>query len=586
MHIARPQPKSSPIRQALATCRDAIAATAAFSFVGNLLLLVSPLYMLQVYDRVLASRSGSTLLMLTLLAAFLLGVLGLMEAVRSRVLVRAGAHLDGLLAKRAFAGVFEASVKRPGSGHGQVLRDLDTVRDFATGPGLLVFCDAPWAPLFIVLAFVLHPLIGAVTLLGGIIIFSLAAANEMVTRKALKDASAAMMSAGLFAETSLRNAEVLHAMGMMPGIARRWLARHEVGLGLQSVASDRAGMLLALSKFVRMFLQSAILGLGAWLAIDDQVTGGAIIAGSIIMGRALAPIELLVGHWKGFVNARAAYGRLDGLLAEAGDGSAKMRLPRPKGEVSVDKVVVAPPGSRRPVLKGVSFALRAGEVLGVVGPSAAGKSTLSRALMGVWPIASGGVRLDGADLAAWDREDVGPALGYLPQDVELFDGTVAENIARFGEIEPEKVVEAAGKAGVHEIVLGLADGYDTRIGEGGSKLSGGQRQRIALARALYGDPAFVVLDEPNSNLDTAGEQALVEAVVNLKARKATTVVVTHRLSILACVDKILVLNGGEAELFGSRDEVLSLLAKPQVVSNQTPAKAVSHAESSRSQAQR
>jgi len=557
-----------PIRQALATCKGAVIATAVFSLCGNLLLFVAPLYMLQVYDRVLASRSGSTLLMLTLIAAFLLGILGLIEMLRSRVLVRAGARLDMMLANRAFAGVFEASLRTPGGGNAQVLRDLDTVRDFATGPALLVFCDAPWAPLFIGLAFVLHPMIGAVTLGGGIVIFLLAMANERVTRASLRQASTVSMGASSFADASLRNAEVLHAMGMLPGIAKRWLVRHETALALQASAADRAGLLLAISKFVRMFLQSAILGLGAWLAIEDQVTGGAIIAGSILMGRALAPIEMLVGHWKGFIAARAAYERLDTVLAEATNSGDKMRLPRPEGAVAVDRLIMVPPGSHSAVLKGVSFALAPGEVLGVVGPSAAGKSTLSRALIGVWPANAGTVRLDGADLSAWDRADIGPALGYLPQDVELFDGSVAENIARFGDIDPAKVVEAAQLAGVHQIILGLADGYDTRIGDGGCRLSGGQRQRIALARALYGDPALVVLDEPNSNLDTAGEQALVEAVIGLKRRGATTVVVTHRLSILSGVDKILVLNNGEVEAFGSRDEVMARMARPQVVASQ------------------
>ncbi|MEW5729520.1 MAG: type I secretion system permease/ATPase [Pseudomonadota bacterium] len=571
------QPRS-PIRKALATCKSAITATAVFSLVANLLLFVAPLYMLQVYDRVLASRSESTLVMLTLIAAFLLAILGFVEAVRSRVLVRAGARLDMELAGRAFAGVFEAARKQPGSASGQVLRDLDSVRDFATGPALVVFCDAPWAPLFIIAAFILHPLLGAVTLAGGVIIFALAVVNEISTRKALKDASAVTANAAAFAEASLRNSEVLHAMGMMPGVSERWMARHRTALALQAQAADRAGTLLAVSKFIRMFLQSAILGVGAWLALENAVTGGAIIAGSILMGRALAPIEMAVGHWKSFVGFRGAYARLDELLAKTAQGPARMELPRPQGAVSVERVYAVPPGSSTAVLKGVSFKLEPGEVLGVVGPSAAGKSTLARVLMGVWPAGAGVVRLDGANLGDWPRDEVGPALGYLPQDVELFDGTVAENIARFGDIDAARVVEAAARAGVHEIILGLPDGYDTRIGDGGRVLSGGQRQRIALARALYGDPAFVVLDEPNSNLDTAGEQALVEAVLGLKERRATTVVVTHRLSILASVDKILVLNAGEVELFGSRDEVLSRLARPQVVANQSPApKAVANA---------
>jgi PrtD family type I secretion system ABC transporter len=560
---------TNPLKAALGTCRGAISATAVFSFCGNLLLFVSPLYMLQVYDRVLSGRSPTTLVMLTVMAGFLLAVMGALEALRSRMLVRAGARLDQMLASRTFAGLFEVGRRHPGQVGGQSLRDLDTLRDFATGPALLVFCDAPWAPLFILVAFALHPLLGAVTLVGAVAIFALAMVNEVITRKALKDAGTVTIGAGAFAEASLRNSEVLHAMGMLPGIAARWLIRHDTALALQARAADRAGALLALSKFVRLFLQSAILGVGAWLALDDQITGGSIVAASIIMGRALAPVEMAVGHWKGFVAARSAWARLSALLTEAGERPETMALPRPKGAIAVDKLFVVPPGSRSAVLKGVSFALAPGEVLGVVGPSAAGKSTLARAMTGVWAPGAGSVRLDGADLHAWRREEVGPALGYLPQDVELFDGSVAENIARFRDIEPEKVVEAAEKAGVHQMILALPQGYDTRIGDGGRVLSGGQRQRIALARALYDNPAFVVLDEPNSNLDTAGEQALVEAVADLKSRGATTVVVTHRVSILGCVDKIMVLNNGEVELIGPRDEVMSRLARPHVVSNKS-----------------
>ena len=569
MAFVKDQTPTSPIRQAIATCKGVVTATALFSFCGNLLLFVSPIYMLQVYDRVLSSRSESTLLMLTIIAAFLLAILGGLEAVRSRVLVRAGARLDAMLSTRAFTALFDQAVKQPGTVNGQVLRDLDQLRDFATGPALLVFCDAPWAPLFIAVSFVLHPLLGVVTLVGGIVIFTLAVINEMSTRKALKESGAVSYQATAFADASLRNAEVLHAMGMVPAMRARWEVRHQAALALQAQASDRAGMLLAVSKFFRLFLQSAILGVGAWLALSDAITGGAIVAASIIMGRALAPIEMAVGHWKAFVGARGAYARLNAILETGANLPERMALPRPKGDVALERVFVVPPGSRSAVIKGVSFALEAGEVLGIVGPSAAGKSTLARAMVGVWPVGAGVVRLDGADLSTLPRDQVGPSLGYLPQDVELFDGTVAENIARFGQLDAAKVVDAAIKAGVHEIILTLPDGYDTRIGEGGRALSGGQRQRVALARALYDDPAFVVLDEPNSNLDTAGEQALVEAVVGCKARRATTVVVTHRLSILGTVDKILVLNNGEIELFGSRDEVLSRLARPHVVGNQS-----------------
>ncbi len=559
---------SLSIRKALSRCKGAIIATAVFSLFINLLMFISPIYMLQVYDRVLSSRSGSTLLMLTLMAAFLLAMLGATEALRSRVLVRAGARLDSLLAGRTFAGVFEQALKQPGAASTQVLRDLDSLREFASGPALLVFCDAPWAPLFIAATFLLHPVLGGVTLLGATLIFTLAVVNEFSTRKMLQQAQGLSFQATTFADASLRNAEVLHAMGMMPGITRRWQGRHRAALSLQAAAADRGGTLMAVSKFVRLFLQSAILGVGAWLAMEDLITGGSIVAASIIMGRALAPIEMAVGHWKGFVSARGAYGRLQTLLNTTGQEPERMALPNFTGAVSVERVFVTPPSSKMAVVKGVSLDLKAGDVLGIVGQSAAGKSTLARSMVGVWPVAAGTVRLDGADLSTLPRDQVGPSLGYLPQDVELFDGTVAENISRFGELDASKVVQAALQAGVHEMILGLADGYDTRIGDGGRSLSGGQRQRIALARALYGEPALVVLDEPNSNLDTTGEQALVEAVRACKQRGATTVVVTHRLSILGIVDKILVLNKGEVELFGRREEVMAQLSRPQVVPSQ------------------
>lgn len=553
------------LRGALGACRNAFGATVLFSLFANLLLFVSPLYMLQVYDRVLTSRSESTLVMLTIIAAGLLAVLAALELARSRVLVRSGAVIDRHLGARVFSAVFERSLRAPGAVNGQALRDLDNLRDFASGAGLLVLCDAPWAPLFIAVAFILHPILGFVSLAGAVIIFGLAITNELWTRRLLREASGETIAAGAFAETSLRNAEVLSAMGMMPGIARRWRERHERAMARQQAAADRSGSLLALSKFVRLLLQSIILGVGAWLAIHQEITPGAIVAASIIMGRALAPVELAVGQWKNFISTRTAYSRLHDLLMAVPARRATMPLPRPEGTVTVDRAIVVPPGGKTPVLKGVSFGLKAGEVLGVVGPSAAGKSTLARLLVGVWPAANGTVRLDGADVHSWSSEDLGPHIGYLPQDVELFDGTVAENIARFLDYDPGGVVLAARKAGVHDIILSLPEGYDTRIGEGGRVLSGGQRQRVGLARAIYGDPALVVLDEPNSNLDTAGEQALVGAIEKLRERKTTTVVITHRLNILGCVDKILVLREGVVEMFGTRDEVMARLSRPTVV---------------------
>lgn len=553
-------------------------ATAGFSFFINLLLFAAPLYMLQVYDRVLASRSESTLVMLTIAVAMMLAVMGVLELIRSKVLARIGLHLDGALGGRIFSATFRRALSGPGAAHGQPLRDLDTLREFSTGQGIVVFFDAPWTPLFIAVAWILHPILGMVSLAGAVIILSLAIANELLTRRSLRQGSAEAINASEFAESTLRNAEVLRAMGMLPALASRWRERHHRALGCSAVAASRAGMLTAASKTIRMFLQSLILGVGAWLAIKQEISPGAIIACSIIMGRALAPVEMAVGHWKGFSAARSAFARLSALLDGLPAERDSLSLPAPKGALDVDRVIAAPPGVTSPVLKGVSFALQPGEIMGVVGPSAAGKSTLARCLMGVWPAAGGTIRLDAAEIASWNPDEIGPHLGYLPQDVELFDGTVAENIARFGKLDAAKVVAAAQAAGVHEMILHLADGYDTAIGEGGRALSGGQRQRIGLARALYGNPAFLVLDEPNANLDTLGEQALVRALEGLRARNATAVVITHRMNILGCVDKILVLREGVSEMFGGRDEIMARLSRPTIVASKSDASVTNDAK--------
>jgi len=521
--------------------------------------------MMQVYDRVLGSRSDMTLVMLSAITAMLLIVMGALEVVRSRILVRAGIHFDALLKTRVFSATFLKSLRSPGGVPAQALNDLDAIRDFIGGTGVLVFCDAPWAPLFIGMAFLLNPLLGWTSLCGGLFILGLALANEHFTRRPLKTAVRLNLAANLFANGSLRNAEAIQAMGMLPGIAARWRLRHQHMLAQQVVAGDLGGLMLAGSKVFRLLLQSGILGLGAWLAIHDQLSAGAIMAASIIMGRALAPVEMAVGQWKTFVHARGAWARLDELLTGLPEAAPAMALPAPAGALSAEHLAAIPPGGRAAVLNGVSFSLDAGEVLGIIGPSAAGKSTLARVLAGIWQASNGCVRIDGAELAAWDPVRLGPHMGYLPQDVELFEGTVAENIARFQTIDPGAVVTAARKAGVHEMILKLSEGYDTRIGEGGRALSGGQRQRLGLARALYGDPAILILDEPNSNLDSAGDQALIEAIGHARRQKSTVVVITHRLSILSSVDKVLVLGGGKVEAFGQRDEVLARFARPTVV---------------------
>jgi len=560
------QQRSRKLSGAFRSLSGPFSATVVFSFFINLLMLVAPLYMLQVYDRVLSSRNETTLIMLTIIAGGLLVVFGLLELVRSRVLVRIGWKLDEKLNADVFKAVFARSVQKGGGGNSQSLRDLDSVREFLTGQGLIAFCDAPWVPAFLAVIYMFHPLLGIVATVGAIIIFGLALSNEFATRKPLAEASKESVSADGFVTTSLRNAEAVQAMGMMPGILERWRKKHADVLSRQSLASDRSGAILASSKSIRMMLQVGILGTGAYLALQREITPGTMIAGSILMGRALAPVESAVGQWRGFIKARSAFSRLNELMLAQEDEREHMPLPAPTGEVSAENAVVVPPGTRTPVLRGVRFKIDAGETLGVIGPSGAGKSSLARALMGIWPVASGAIRLDGADIHDWDKTQLGPYLGYLPQDVELFEGTVAENIARFREVDPDEVVRAAKRAGAHEMILRLPNGYDTEIGASGQSLSGGQRQRVGLARALYNDVRLVLLDEPNANLDTAGEKALLNALAEMKKAGVSVVMITHRPPLLGTADKVLALDNGQVQAFGPRQEVLQKYTRPAAVS--------------------
>lgn len=551
----------SKLKQAFETCRGYFAVVLVFSFFINVLMFIGPLYMLQVYDRVLTSRSEVTLMMITGLAVGLLVIYGLLEVIRSRILVRTGAKFDALLGRGLFETAFRSQIKNPGGASSQSLRDLDVVRDFMTGNGVIAFCDAPWVPVFLGACFLIHPWLGLVALAGASVILILALTNEFSTRDLLKDASNASVVANQYVGASVRNAEVVKALGMMPGLARRWQQLHDRTFGLQAKASDRASSLLAASKFVRMALQVAILGVGAYLVLQSQITAGAMIATSIIMGRALAPVEMAVGQWKGFINARNAHGRLKELFEALPEDVARMSLPAPKGDISLEQVVVAAPGARKPTLKRLTLQIEAGDIVGVIGPSGAGKSTLARTLAGIWQPINGHVRLDGADLLQWDSEALGPHIGYLPQDVELFSGTVAENIARFNDVDARAVVAAAERAGVHDVILQLPDGYDTRIGEGGRALSGGQRQRIGLARALYGDPRIIILDEPNSSLDNFGEEALAAAIAGCRERGRTVIVISHRASLLNVVDKVAALDEGALTAYGPRQAVLEHLSE-------------------------
>jgi PrtD family type I secretion system ABC transporter len=532
-----------------------------FSLFINLLLLVPALYMLQVFDRVLLSRSDETLVVLTAGAVIALGIMMLLDMLRARLLASAGLALDRLLGPRVLSGLM-VNARTPGAGeyvHG--LRDVGALRGFLTGTGILSLFDAPWLPVYLLVIFLFHPLLGVVASAGAAILVLLAFLNEKLTRRPLEELQAEQRRAGRFIDAGLRNAEVVNALGMAPAVTERWQKLNHEVLLRQAGASRVGGSFSSATRFMRQLVQVVMLGTGAWLVIDLHVTSGVMIAATILLGRALAPVETLIAGWKSMVDARSAYGRLEALLGKPEQEASSTQLPAPAGLVSAERVVFQIRGQERPILKGVSFQLAGGESLGIIGPSGSGKSTLARLIVGVWKPVSGNVRLDGADVAAWPRERLGPYLGYLPQDVELFAGSVADNIARMGEVDSEAVVQAARRAQAHDMILRLPRGYDTEIGEGGTVLSGGQRQRIALARALYGQPRLVVLDEPNSNLDGEGEEALMRALVSLKQEGTTLILITHRPSLLASIDKVLVLREGAVETFGSRAEVIAKVTR-------------------------
>ncbi|MBX3639701.1 MAG: type I secretion system permease/ATPase [Nitrosomonas sp.] len=558
--------KSTPhneIAEVLLSFKQAFRSIGVFSAVINGLMLMPAIYMLQLYDSVLTSRNEMTLLMLTLIVIGAYIFLGALEYVRSFILIRVGAKLDLKLNKRVYTAAFEQSLKHGESNAGQALKDLTNIRQFMTGNALFAFFDAPWFPIYIFVIFMFHPWLGIFALVGTTILIVLAYINEKISRKPLDDANTMAVVSTNMASNNLRNAEVIEAMGMLPNLQARWNKLHSRFLNLQAEASEKAGIVTAISKSTTVALQSLMLGLGALLVLANEISPGMMIAASILMGRAIAPVQLLINVWKQFGGARIAYERLIKLLEHHPAREPGMTLPKPTGAITVENITAAPPGSRIPVIKGLNLSLLAGEVLGIVGPSGSGKSTLARLLVGVWPAAAGKVRLDGADVYLWNKEELGPHIGYLPQDIELFSGTVSENIARFGEVDAEKVILAAQRAGVHQMILNMPAGYDTKLGDGGAGLSGGQKQRIGLARAMYDDPAFIVLDEPNSNLDDVGEQALLHALIDLRKRHKTIVLITHRSSVISVTDKLLVLQEGVARLFGPTKTVLAELKKPQ-----------------------
>ena len=560
--------KKTELEQAIYYCRSAFYTAAFFSLFINLLMITPAIYMLQVYDRVLSSGSESTLLVITLLLVFLFVSMGLLEWMRSLILVRVSSKLETLLNSRLFTVSFKQALYSGGqNSNGQPLEDLTALRQFMTGNGLFAFFDMPWIPIYMAILFLFHPAIGWLAVATAIILVVFAIFNEKSTSKWLQRANVLAMQNRSRLGKNLMNAEVVESMGMLGNLKGRWLEQVNKVLFLQSKASTNAGFWVSLSKVFRMTAQSLVLGLGAYLALQQEISPGIMIAGSILLGRALAPIDLLIGTWKGFIAARGQYTRLNELLKKVPQEGEPMQLPDPEGNIRVENILVVPPGGKVPVVKGVNFAVEKGQLIGVIGPSGAGKSTLARALLGVWPIHSGKVRLDGADIAQWDREALGSFIGYLPQDVELFQGTISENIARFGTVDPNKVIAAAMKADVHEFILRMPAGYDTVISGSGGVLSGGERQRIGLARALYGDVRLVVLDEPNSNLDDQGEQALMNALITLKSEQVTVLIISHRPSVLKVVDQIILMKEGVLVDYGTTANVLAKLQPQKKIAN-------------------
>ena len=538
-----------------------------FSLFINLLYLTFPIYMLAIYDRVLTSYSMPTLMTITAAALFALLVFGLLDFLRSRLLVMAGVDMDKTLSKPVFTEMVKDAAGLQKKGYSQGLKDVNQLRNYFGGNAVFSLFDIPWSPVFLCIIYIMHPLMGLVATGGAVAVIILGVAQEILTRKKLNTANQENGRAQSLVSLSLRNGESVQAMGMLNGIAGHWHKINQEVIDLQTAASRHAGLLQSATKAINSSMQVLIYGVGAWLTLKHECTAGIMISSSIIMGRALQPIQQGMGTWKATVEARGAYQRLD-MLIKGARTAEPMSLPDPKGKLNAEGVTLAIGG--RTILRNIGFALEPGELLGMIGPSAAGKTTLSRVLLGLWPSMGGKVRLDGADIFHWNPEELGRFVGYLPQDVELFPGTVSDNIARMGEPDPELVVEAATKAGVHELVLQLPQGYDTPVGGAAAQiLSGGQRQRIALARAIYGTPKFVILDEPNSNLDDVGERALMQALGLLKKDGVTVIVISHKPGILSIVDKILVLKEGQTAMFGPRQEVFKALsgqtAKPKAL---------------------
>ena len=549
------------ITEALVKFKKVFYTIAIFTACINILMLVPSIYMLEVYDRVLVSRNETTLYVLSFMTLGLFALISVLEYIRSMVVIRIGAKMDTFLNNRVYTAAFEQNLRSTGVNAGQALNDLTTIRQFVTGNGMFAFFDAPWFPIYLLVIFVFNFWMGLFAFVSVALLVGLAWLNEIVSRKPLSEANSTAIRSSNMATNNLRNAEVIEAMGMLPNMRKRWYSQHIKFLKLQAEASQKASRISSVTKFVRIAVQSLILGVGALLVIMGDVTSGMMIAGSILLGRALAPVEQIIAVWRQWSSVVAAYHRLQKLLLDNPPREAGMELPRPEGALSVEGVTAAPPMVGVAVLKSVSFQINPGDCLGVIGPSGSGKSTLARLLVGVWRAAVGKVRLDGADVFLWNKDELGPHMGYLPQDIELFAGTISENIARFGDVDSEQVVAAAKLAGVHELILRLPEGYDTPIGDGGLGLSGGEKQRLGLARALYGEPSLIVLDEPNSNLDDIGEIALTQAIIRLRQMRKTVILISHRPNIIRETNKLLVLRDGMVSAFGPTDQVLKDLAQ-------------------------
>jgi ATP-binding cassette subfamily C exporter for protease/lipase len=561
----KPDLPPSELALAFHPIKPVLYKAVGFSLIISLLALAPTVYMLEVYDRVVNSRSGTTLFMLTVVVVLMYAVMEVLEKVRGAMLRAAGVQLDNKLSERVYNAMFQGFMKRQIAVSMQVMNDLRSVREFLGNPAFTAVMEAPMALLALILIFAINPLLGWAAVVGAIAQMSVAWLNERAIRKPLNEANRSASAAQQFADASLRNAHVMEAMGMLDAVHARWQKRQAEFLGHQAQASEGAGLWTAMSKMIQQLMGSLLLGLAAWLLLKNELNGGGgmMIIASVLGGRVLAPLGQVVAQWNAVVNVRSSWARLEALLTQIPPKPEAMPLPAPKGFLTVEALMAGAPGQQVAIVKGVQFAVQPGEVLAVVGPSASGKTTLAKLLVGLWPAISGKVRLDGADIHTWDKAEVGPYLGYLPQGVELLDGTLAENIARFGDVDMVQVEAAARLVGLHELIMSLPKGYNSPVGRDGAMLSGGQRQRVGLARALYGKPVFVVLDEPNSSLDEAGDAALANAIAALKQLGTTFVVMTHRSSILGVADKMLLMREGAQQAFGPRDEVLAALQKAQ-----------------------